>query len=813
MKKGGDTRKKVQKLDRDLDRILDEASITALRSQARAKILGRKVKEKTDKAITIGDATRKRIDEAGDKVTKQIRQVSPWETAQRATVEKPLMIVIVLFIICGLVVITGLPMMLNNVNGDMEVYLPSNDPAADIVHEVRTEGGSWSVDVLIVYVQTSNALPFDHPDYTLTNVTDVEVLKEMDRIERQINPYRGDEGVNDSVRFVLSLSVIVQEANATPPNFQAALQKVLEDEYPGLGGLVGEFNELEGEYAIPDQSTVNQLVGYIPKEFLNMLVADTNGDGIYDTTGIYIGLDKETNQEKFYGFAQDILAQPRNLTIESTGGGMWLTGPVAMTRSLTERTYEETIKIVPFAVIFVLAALMFFHRNPKIIIIAGVPIGLSIGSTFGVMGLMGLVIAPQTLLIAPVLIALGVAYGLYIANRYSEEKDITDIKERVIYAVKMTNKPILLSAATTAIGFASLMTANMLPVQIIGFGLSIGIVFSYVITMLTVPSLLIFLKYEKTSKIKAWNRVGEFPVNHRKKIILFSVLALIVSIALIPAIEANLDLFEMAPADDPTIDKMREYGEKFGGGQLGMAIVRGNRATDQPYDGSMEDVNVLQMLNSTQSETRFVENTKTITVIDVMKMIRVPQNVTLDFSRVPDPIPIPPWLPSNITIIEEGTSFWDALTTSRYVAGEPNREQLVIRLFYESISPEMRFLLVNEQYSKTLMFVDMPTMDVVNTKRAVEELNQIFAKSGAEMSQLTGAAAIAVAVNDMLLENSFQTLVLSLILVSIVLFIAFRSIKYAAITLIPVALVTAYQPLTLYIFGLDLNLLTGMVGS
>ncbi|MCK4718796.1 MAG: MMPL family transporter, partial [Thermoplasmata archaeon] len=211
--------------------------------------------------------------------------------------------------------------------------------------------------------------------------------------------------------------------------------------------------------------------------------------------------------------------------------------------------------------------------------------------------------------------------------------------------------------------------------------------------------------------------------------------------------------------------------------------------------------------------TRGVENTKTISVIDVMKMIRVPEDVTLNWSRMPDILPIPDMFPDNLTIMEANTSFWDAITTNPNIAGNPNREQLVIRLFYESISPEMRFLLVNEDYSKTLIFVDMPTMDVINTKKAVNELNSIFADSDVRISELTGTAAIAVAVNDMLLESSFQTLALSLILVFIVLLVAFRSMKYAVITLIPVALITGYQPLTLRLFGMDLNLLTGMVGS
>jgi predicted RND superfamily exporter protein len=122
----------------------------------------------------------------------------------------------------------------------------------------------------------------------------------------------------------------------------------------------------------------------------------------------------------------------------------------------------------------------------------------------------------------------------------------------------------------------------------------------------------------------------------------------------------------------------------------------------------------------------------------------------------------------------------------------------------------------------------MPTMDVVNTKKAVSEVDEVTERyKTIGVSHLTGFGAILVAVNDMLVYNALQSTVIALVLVLIVLAVIFRSIKLSAITLIPVCMVVILQPITLLgIGGLggwinpedpfftgELNLFTAVIGS
>ena len=89
-----------------------------------------------------------------------------------------------------------------------------------------------------------------------------------------------------------------------------------------------------------------------------------------------------------------------------------------------------------------------------------------------------------------------------------------------------------------------------------------------------------------------------------------------------------------------------------------------------------------------------VEHAKPITVVDVMKTVRIPQDITVNSSALPD------WMPDLIipggefVLAEANTSFWDIVTTNQIVARNPSLQQVFVRLFYQSISYEMSLVLL-----------------------------------------------------------------------------------------------------------------------
>ena len=420
------------------------------------------------------------------------------------------------------------------------------------------------------------------------------------------------------------------------------------------------------------------------------------------------------------------------------------------------------------------------------------------------------------------------AYGLYITNRYSYEKEnIKDKNERMKVAIRTTGKAIFLSAITTAVGFSSLMFINMVPMRVLGFGLTSGIMICYAVTMLTVPALIMLLDYEKKGKIRSVKKLGTVPVRHRKKIFIFALGLFIVSVSMIFSIQANMNLTEMAPQDEPTIQAMKDYSDKFGGGQLGMVLVRGvepNEGQTYKGGGSMKDIEVLDDIEDMEEQIKGIKDPDTgeslvnppLSIVDVMKMIKIPESAVPDsVNQFPDPI---------VERINEtiSKSFWDVfhmanddVTSAWYWYYGKTQQDSIINIFYDSISEEMRGFLVNKEYSRALVYIDIPAMDAVKTEIAVNKVNTKVEQysAGDSTSQLTGFAALVVAVNNLLMFNALFSLFMALIIVFFVLIAIFRSLRYAALTMIPVLMVVAYMPFTLVVTGIDLNLVTAMIGS
>ena len=812
-----------------LDNMLSRATGTAERSREKLEEYAPKLKRGAKEAAKTAKGGIEFFDKMGDKYSRRIFTKNAFDSVINFIISRPKLIIFLILLLTGATAfwgVVGIPpatkdgaiqvKLQENIRGDFEVYLPQDHESKLILDDIQVD---WSTDIIVVMIETPNALPFTDPGYRQINITNVTVLKEISRFEESFNPAREEERGSDGVQYMLSFSTIIKELNSTP----VRVKKAVHTEIPNSELL--DFGLLEGEYSIPnDQHAIDQRFEIMPADSRDRFIIDSNGDYIYDTGIILIGITQDIDQEEL---VQDMEELKNNLDTKMT-----LTGPIPMTQAITKRTYSEFTKTLPAAILLVAGILMLFHRTWKIVVITGVPVLCSLAITFGILGGTNMTLTPQVVLIAPILIALGVAYGLYIANRYSDESEIEDKNERIRVAVRTTGKAIFLSALTTAIGFASLLTVNMIPLQVLGFGLSMGIMICYTVTMLTVPSLVKALNYKKKGEIKVKEKLGNFPVNHRKKIVVAVIIFVIASVVMIPYVQANMNFVKMAPQDEPVIIKMREYSDKFGGGQQGMILVRGKSAPiyDDEPKGSMRDIDTLDEIELLEEEVNNVENTNALSIVIFMKMIKPPAAITEPLEQFIESYVEPLNLEFNIDL---NKSFWDIIHNVppiRIFPGTSKDLQLIaIDIFYQSLSTELRGMLINRDYSKTLLYIDMPAMDVVSTKKAVQEVNTVTEefKAARSTSHLTGFGAILVAVNDMLVVNAIQSTIIALIAVLIVLAIIFKSIKFSAITLIPVCVVVILQPITLIgIGGLgglinpedpfftgELNLFTAVIGS
>lgn len=765
-----------------------------------------------------------------------------------------------------------------NVNGDLEVYLPDGSQVAELIGKVEED---WSTNVMVVYIESSKY-----------NITDQRILQEISYVENILNPYLSDE--SDDVIYILSLSTVLKEVNSSAPRIrEAIITEVGElgcssdptDDCPSrelaenLNDVAAQTDDrFGGSYEIPSQTTIDLVIGEMydqngqPTSGLNKLARDIEGgedgepDGLLDRAIMAVAVTENRPAKDIIADTQEVLDAISSLEracrfdangdpIESEGMCDWedlglsmiLTGPVPITNAVTEFSFRLFWEIFPMAVVLVAIGLFVFHSDLlqagitgmrplqgfKVVVIAGLPTLCAVFWTLGLIGATNYEVTMTVIIVGPILLALGVSYGLHITNRYAEESGSKSEKMRA--SLSSTGKAVFLSAVTTVIGFISLVFTPMAPIQTVGIALSGGIVIVYILTMFMVPNLTLILDLRKPKHppLKAFDVLVDVPVRHNKPVIGVFLLLILLSATVGQAnVEENIDLLGMAPEGESPVVKMKQYSSEFEAGQVGMILVNANVSGDfNDEDNTNDDpVELLKKIDSLEASLNSVQNTTAVSVVFLMKASGV--QVTVSGEQVNELFQLVPCLEQEACedvkatadvffnqSINVDTSFWDLLTDPGdfNLPGSEQSEIFLLDVFYASLTKETREIFVSEDFSRSLIYVDMPFIPVADTSKSVDAVNErtstFQGPHGESAEDLTGVAATAIEVNELIVGSQWTSLGFAIILTLITLAIVFRDIRYSIWTTSPVIATVALQWLVMWQMDVPLSLVTVMIGS
>ena len=535
--------------------------------------------------------------------------------------------------------------------------------------------------------------------------------------------------------------------------------------------------------------------------------------------------------------------------VKSLGLTMTLTGPVPITNAVTERTFNMFWDIFPIAIVLVALGLFVFHcdilqtgltgirplQGLKVVIIAGLPTLCAVFWTLGIIGWLNYEVTMTVIIVGPILLALGVSYGLHITNRYAEEAGTKT--EKIRGALSSTGKAVFLSAVTTVIGFVSLVFTPMAPIQTVGIALSGGIVVVYVLTMFMVPNLtlLLDLRKPKHPPLKLFVHIVEIPMKYNRGVIaLFGILILISATYGQANVKENIDMLKMAPDDEDSVNAMIKYSADFNSGQLGMVLVQANLTGDTSIEVSQQDpAENLRQIDKLEIELNKVPDTSAVSIVFLMKSSGIaPTVVCTGCSEFLQAVPcIGPGADECQAVkdtaavlldgsFSEGVSFWDLLESpgSYGLPASKQSEVFLLNVFYSSITDETRGIFISENFDRSLILVDMPYLPVADTIASVEQIDSLTATfSGTEIgdyaTDLTGVAPTTIEVNELIVGSQWTSLGFAVILTLITLAIVFKDIKYSIWTTSPVIATVALQWLVMWKMDVDLSLVTVMIGS
>jgi len=509
-----------------------------------------------------------------------------------------------------------------NMTRDIEVYLPEGEESTEILIEVRQD---WATDLIIVYVETGNAKePSIFNDIVVDNITYVPTLKEIALLETTIDKYgqsedletyQADRGDKDGIIFTLSISTLIKEFNSTNARFIEATEGKI------FGGLSIEQNDDDtvnqtGTYNIPDdQDRVDQIYDSTSSALQNFAI-DTNDDSIIDTAVIlfalkYQGENNDASQEEMIAKIQEHIDQRYNARSDMTQ-----TGLVVVLHEVTARLYDDLLTMLPISLGIVIAMMLFFHRNWLAIPVVLVPIFCALIWTLGIVNLSGVVLTPMIVAAGPILVGIGVDYGLHVANRIVEFKDEGNKMPRATFlALLTTGKATFLCAVTDTIGFSALFISPIAPMRTVGFTMIVGVMCAFFLTVSMTPAIMKLTNYSR-HKSDGWKSIAVLSTKQWKVILLVLLITTSYSIARIAVMDQDIKGSESAPEDIDSIKKLSEYSEKFEAGQTGILLINGPQDRLKP---AAKDLDVLDVMNWTQGEINnlSISNRNTNDIINV----------------------------------------------------------------------------------------------------------------------------------------------------------------------------------------------------
>ncbi len=208
-------------------------------------------------------------------------------------------------------------------------------------------------------------------------------------------------------------------------------------------------------------------------------------------------------------------------------GDIWdmdaLSGFVADVRSIDPRAtgnplqaYEASQEMVGsyrqaafYAAIVILTVLFLDFRSIPMALLAAAPIALGTAQMFGLMGLLSIPLNPANLIALPLILGIGVDYGVHLVHEFREQSGRYRLSPSTALAL-------MVDALTTIVGFGALMIASHQGLQSLGRILTIGVTCCLFTTLLMLPALLSLLTRNRKDAAEEASLGDETPGNPRR---------------------------------------------------------------------------------------------------------------------------------------------------------------------------------------------------------------------------------------------------------------------------------------------------------
>jgi len=180
--------------------------------------------------------------------------------------------------------------------------------------------------------------------------------------------------------------------------------------------------------------------------------------------------------------------------VNSVGGNIRVFGTGIFADEFSTVIVDSLWLTLPAAIILIVIFLVVAYRDLVDLLLGIVALLVTVIWTFGFMGLAGIAFSQLLIAVPPLLLAVGIDFGIHAINRYREEReDGLDIEPAMDRTGKQLVVAFSLVGGTTVIGFLSNLSSALSPIREFGLVASVGIVVTFFVFGIFLPALKVYV--------------------------------------------------------------------------------------------------------------------------------------------------------------------------------------------------------------------------------------------------------------------------------------------------------------------------------
>lgn len=223
---------------------------------------------------------------------------------------------------------------------------------------------------------------------------------------------------------------------------------------------------------------------------------------------------------------------------------VYLSGMVMMNNTFSEASLNDSKSLVPLMFLAVIVLIGVLIRTIGGLIATLVIIIVSIAGAMGLAGWSGLYLTGPSASAPTIILTLAVADCVHILTTfYHEMRSGVERNKALINSLKINTQPVILTSVTTAIGFLCMNFSDSPPFADLGNIVATGVMLACVVALTLFPAMLAIMPLRVTPRAKnqhtVMDRISQTVIGNRRILLWTSLAVILITVSQVPRNELN----------------------------------------------------------------------------------------------------------------------------------------------------------------------------------------------------------------------------------------------------------------------------------